>query len=187
MRCLAIIVILFAAVFSLAQAQPESADAKPTPISPSARLAAAKTAYLRNAGGSEIPYNVIEAGLEGWGRFTLVDSPREADVIVEIESPEEDSGATVSSSADARGHSSASSSRDISVSIIKLTVYDARTHLPLWTANERPKGGFKEKTRDDNLVKSAERLVSRFRDRLEPPSASAQTQPSKDKQDKRDK
>jgi hypothetical protein len=156
-------------------------ETAPPPISPSARLAAAKTAYLKDGGGSDIPFNVIESGLEGWGRFTLVDSPRQADVIIEVESPEEDTGATVCSSTDDRGHSSTTSSRDVSVSIIKLIVYDAHTHLPLWTANERPKGGFKEKTRDDNLVKSAERLVSRFRDRLEPPPTDSQKPPAKDK------
>jgi hypothetical protein len=178
MRYAAIILFLLCTSALLGQVQP---DQKPTPISPSARLAAAKRAYVKNAGGSDIPFNVIESGIEGWGRFTLVDSPRDADVIIEVESPEEDSGATVSSSTDTRGHSSTTSSRDITVSIIKLTVYDAHTHLPLWTANERPKGGFKEKTRDDNLVKSAERLLSRFRDRLEPPPAGSQTPPAKDK------
>ena len=161
-RTATVIVLLFAA-FSFAQDQKPAA----TPISPSARLAAAKTAYLRNGGGSEIPYNVIESGVEGWGRFTLVDSPQQADVIIEVQAPEEETGTSVSSS---DGHS-ASASHDTSVAIIKLTVYDAKTHLPLWTVVERPKGGFKEKTRNDNLVKAAEKLVSEFRDRLEPPPA----------------
>ena len=162
MSRVATVVLLFAAL-SFAQDQKPPA----TPISPSARLAAAKTAYVTNGGGSEIPYNVIESGMEGWGHFVLVNTPQQADVIIEVQAPEEESGTGVSSS---NGHS-ASVSHDTSVAIIKLTVYDARTHLPLWSAIERPKGGFKEKTRDDNLVKAAENLVSRFRDRMEPPPA----------------
>ena len=167
MSRITIVLVLLAGALVFAQEQKPAA----TPISPSARLAAAKTAFLKNGGGSEIPYNVIESGMEGWGRFTLVDSPQEADVIIEVQAPEEESGATVSSSTDAGGHSSTTSSRDLNVAVIRLTVYDAKTHLPLWGASERPKGGFKEKTRNDNLVKAAERLVSAFRDRLEPPPA----------------
>jgi hypothetical protein len=173
MRFLPILALLLATRIAFAQTQNEAIeqkDAKPY-VTASARLMGAKTAYVKDGGGSEIPFNVIESGLEGWGRFTLVDSPQQADIIIEVESPEEDTGTSVSSSTDAGGHSSTTSSRDITVAIIKVIVYDARTHLPLWTANERPKGGFKEKTRDDNLVKSAELLVSRFRDRLEPPPA----------------
>lgn len=161
------VVALLLSTFCLAQDQKSAT----TPVSPSARLSAAKTAYLHNGGGSEIPFNVIEAGVEGWGRFTLVDSPQKADVIIEVVAPEDDSGVSVSSSTDASGHATSRSSRDLTVSIIKLTVYDAKTHLPLWAANERPKGAFKERAREDNLVQAAEKLVSRFRDRLEPPPA----------------
>ena len=158
------IVLLVASLGAFGQEQKAGAP----PVSPTARLAAAKTAYLRNGGGSEIPYNVIESGIEGWGRFQLVDSAENADVIIEVVAPEDDTGVSVSSSTDASGHTSSRSSRELSVAIIKLTVYDAKTHLPLWTGNERPKGAFKEKAREDNLVQAAQRLVSKFRDRLEP-------------------
>jgi len=140
-------------------------------VSPSARLMSAKTAYMSNGGGSEIPYNVIEEGMQGWGRFTLADSPQKADIIVEVTAPEEDNGVSVSTSSDSGGHSSSRSSRDLTVAIIKLIVYDAKTHLPLWSSNERPKNAFKERAREDNLVQASEKLLSRFRDRLEPPPA----------------
>jgi len=180
-RATILLILLLASAVSFAQDQKASA----TPVSPSARLAAAKTAFVRNGGGSEIPYNVIESGIEGWGRFTLVDSPVQADVIIEVQAPEEQNGTSVSSSTDSGGHVTSNSSRDISVAIIKLTVYDSRTHLLLWSGYERPKGGFKEKTRDDNLVKAAETLVSRFRDHLEPPPADAK--PATNSATKKDK
>lgn len=167
MKRLTCFLVLFSITLLLAQ---EQKPAAPTPISPSARLAAAKTAYVKNGGGSEIPYNVIESGIEGWGRFVIVDSPQQADIIIEIQSPEDETGMSVSSTTD-DGHSSTKSSRDLTVAIIKVIVYDAKTHLMLWNAEERPKGAFKEKAREDNLVKAAEKLVSRFRDRLEPPPA----------------
>jgi hypothetical protein len=86
----------------------------------------------------------------------------------EVTAPEDNNGVSVSSSTDSGGHSVAKSSRDISVAIIKLMVYDARTHLMLWTANEKPKGAFKDKARQDNLVEAAQKLLAKFRDRMEP-------------------
>src|SRR5437763_3526110 len=61
-------------------------------LTPSARLAAAKTAFISNVHGNTIPFDVISSSLEGWGRFTLVNAPEKADVIIEITAPEESSG-----------------------------------------------------------------------------------------------
>ena len=149
------------------------------PISPSARLAAAKTAYVKNGGGNDIPFNVISNGIDGWGRFVTVDSPDQADIVIEVLSVADPNQVTVDSS-DSLGHKSSKKVNDEDVEVIKLTVYDAKTHLPLWAGNERPKGGFKEKTRDDNLVQAAAKLLTRFRERLEPPQAEAA--PDKPKQ-----
>ena len=61
----------------LAQEKPQAAPEQKNPayLSPSARLAAAKTVFMKNNGGSEVPFNVISGGMEGWARFILVDSP----------------------------------------------------------------------------------------------------------------
>src|SRR6266542_6892256 len=66
-------------------------------VSQTARLQAAKTAFIRNSGGSDIPYNVIESGVQGWGRLTLVEDPKKADIILEISSPSDGTGLSVSS------------------------------------------------------------------------------------------
>ncbi|MGZ4788765.1 MAG: hypothetical protein ACXVZX_09610 [Terriglobales bacterium] len=151
-------------------------EPKPTPtfISPSARLAAAKTAYVKNVGESEVPYNVIEGGLEGWPHFMLVGSPDKADVVIEIATVEDETGVNVSSDS---GGKKSRVTHDLNVTLIKLTVYDAKTHLPLWTASERPKGAFKDKNREDNLVQASEKLLAKFRDRMEP--APTTTEPAK--------
>jgi hypothetical protein len=138
------------------------------PVSPNARLMAAKTAYVKNGGGSDIPYNVIEGGMEGWPRLLLVDSPEKADIVVEITSTEDNTDVSVTSSTDAGGHTATKASRELSVGSIKMLVYDPRTHLPLWTSTEKPKGAFKDRNRQDNIVESAEKLLARFRERMEP-------------------
>jgi hypothetical protein len=144
---------------------------KPVYVSPSARLAAAKTAVVLNAGGSEIPYNVIASGVEGWGRFRVVDSRSQADVIIEISSPEEDNVSVSSKNhvgAGGRMEDSTSTTRSLSNGAVKLVVYDAKTHMALWSASEQPKGGFRQRAREDHLVEAAEHLMTKFRERIEP-------------------
>lgn len=162
--------LLFLAV-SIA-AQSDSGKVAPA-LSPTARLAAAKTAYLKNAGGSEIPFNVISESLEGWGRFQIVGTPEKADIIIEVTAPETGNGIAISSgtSADPRSGLPAettTSSRELQVARITLIVYDSRSKMALWSASEQPKGGLRHRSRQDKVVEASQKLVSKFRERIEP-------------------
>jgi hypothetical protein len=178
MRCVAplVVVVLISGVL-LAQEKPQAPPEQKNPayVSPSARLAAAKTIFMKNNGGSEIPFNVISGGLEGWGRFLLVDSPAQADIVIDITSPDDDHTSNNASKtkvgANGRMEDSGSANRNVYEGPIKMVVSDARTHLTLWAASDQPKGGFRQRARDEHLVEAAERLVTKFRERLEPPPA----------------
>jgi hypothetical protein len=118
---------------------------------------------------------VIRSTVEGWGRFTLVDTADKADLIIEISSSG-DSSVQVSSSSSVSAESgkeekSTSSRKDISPSEVKMTVFDSRNKRGLWTATESVKFAMKEKAKENNLVEAAERLASKFHERLEPPAA----------------
>jgi hypothetical protein len=176
-RALPPVFLLITGIGLLAQNQPTN-KGEPQPnkpfVSPAARLAAAKTAVLRNGGGGEIPYNVISSELEGWGRFQLVESRSEADVIIEVTSPDEENVSVSSRTgvgSSGRIEDSASTTRNLSSGAIKLVIYDAKTHVTLWSASEQPKGGFRQHKREDHLVEAASRLVAKLRERLEPPPA----------------
>jgi hypothetical protein len=170
-----IILILFSTSVLIAGAQQSTPETKPAPTTPPAathdRLASAKNIFLKNAGGSEIPYNVINSGFEGWGRYVLVDTAEKADIIMEISAPPEDSGSRVSvktSAETGQQEKGYSSSKEISSEPIKVTVYDAKSKRPLWTATDKPKFAMKQKARENNLVEAAQRLFSKFHDRIEP-------------------
>jgi hypothetical protein len=173
-RVLLLVVVLLACLAAAAQEQKPELPKKPPVMSPSARLAAAKTAYIRNAGGTRIPFNVITSGLEGWGRYTLVEDPAEADLIVEVSSPDEGGGGVSISSSTTRNsisgkpEESTKTTRNLSTDPIRLVVRDARNKVALWTATEQPKSAMRQKAREDNLVEAAQRLVSKFRERVEP-------------------
>jgi hypothetical protein len=53
---------------------------------------------------------------------------------------------------------------------ISMTVRDARNKRVLWRGTESGKYALREKARENNLVQAAEKLASKFHDRLEPPA-----------------
>jgi len=153
MRRLAVFSVVFmvatgGGVQSRAQQPPEK---KPLIETPSMRLAAGRNVFMVRTHGSRIPFDVIRSTLEGWGRFTFVETPEKADLIIEIASSG-DSGVQVSSSSNVSpetGHEEKSSSarKDISPTDVKMTVIDARNKRALWTAMESVKFAMKEKAK----------------------------------------
>lgn len=160
-------------------AEDKSSDPKAEPkkyLTPTQRLTMAKTVYMKNAGGSELPFDVIQSAMESWARYMLVDSPEKADLIVEVQSPEESSGTQVTTkvSTDERGkpQSSTSTSKSLSsVMMIKMTVLDSHTKVALWSGTERPKNPWRESAREESQVESARKLMNAFHDRVEPQNA----------------
>jgi hypothetical protein len=147
---------------------------KPLMETPSMRLAAGRNVFMVRTHGNHIPFDVIRSTMEGWGRFTFVETPEKADLIIEIASSG-DSGVQVSSSSNVSpetGHEEKSSTtrKDITPTDVKMTVIDARNKRGLWAATESVKFAMKEKAKENNLVEAAERLASKFHDRLEPPA-----------------
>jgi hypothetical protein len=167
--------VLISLLFGAAWAQETTTPMpkKNPPVTPTTRLAAAKTAFIRNAGGSSIPYNVISTSMEGWGRFQLVNSPEKADIILEVSSSDNGGGVTVSSSTSnssttGRPESTTSTSRDLSSGPVRLAVIDGKSKSVLWTGFEQPKFALRKKSLEDNLVDASEKLFTKFHDRVEP-------------------
>jgi len=162
--------LLFVCALTIACAQEQKT---PVPLTPSARLNAAMTVFMKDGGGSSIPFDVISSALEAWGRFTMVDSPDKADVVVEVSAPASGSGVSVSSSTRPSGtnagrpEQNTTTTRELSSGQVKMSVYDPKSKMPLWSASEQPKFAMKQKAREDNLVNAAQRLISKFRERLE--------------------
>jgi hypothetical protein len=173
---IALVLLSLSVATAGAQQPPPPPEAKAAPAAtppaiPSDRLAVAKNIFLKRAGGSDIPYNVINSGFEGWGRYVLVDTADKADIVMEISAPSDDSGMRVSAKTSAetgqpeRGFTS---SKEMSSDPIRITVYDAKSKRPLWLATDKPKSAIKQRTRENNLVESASRLFSKFHDRVDP-------------------
>jgi hypothetical protein len=157
-----------------AQEQTAPAPAKPTFVTPSQRLMNAKTVYLRNAGGSSIPFDVINGEFEGWGRFTVVESPAKADLVVEVTSPEDIKASTTTGShisASGAPEQTTTTSREIGSDRVKMVVQDAKSHIVLWASTQQAKSAMKQRSYNDNLVEAGQKLMRQFHDRIEPPPA----------------
>jgi hypothetical protein len=161
-RVLPAVVLLAASAFGQEPPNPPS-------ISAHARLAAARNIYIEHAGG-RLPNDVIDDAFQGWGHYTVVGEPANADLIVSINAPVADSGVSVSGGGEGRRGSSRTVS-SANVTQIKLLILDAHDRVVLWSGNEQPKSSLKEKQREDNLVDASLRLFRRFRNIIEPEPA----------------
>ncbi|HLJ27655.1 MAG TPA: hypothetical protein VKY85_13175 [Candidatus Angelobacter sp.] len=161
------------------QPKPSEQPATPGAAAHYDRMAAAKTVFLKNVGGSDIPFNVISRNFESWGRYILVDSPDNADMAIEIQSPDEgssnsnkdqkDSGGSKTNVRGGNQQQAEPSTPKPSVDVIILTVYD-KNKKPMWIAREEPKFAIRHKAEETHLVEAAQKLFSRFHDRIEPPA-----------------
>jgi hypothetical protein len=134
--------------------------------------------FLKNAGGSDIPFNVISREFEGWAHYLLVDSAEKADLIIEIQSPDDGSESKDKDSEKGKTHiyeggqqnggSQTKEPPKPSVNAIVFTVYD-KNKRPMWIARELPKNAVRHKTELANLEEAAHKIFTRFHDRVEPP------------------
>jgi hypothetical protein len=158
-------------------AAPAQSAAAPKPvISANARLAAAKTVYLRQIEShNDIPFNVISNGFDGWAKYVVVPSPEKADLIVEVSATErEDSSFAVSSSTstgsiNGKEDQSTKTTKTFTTNNVRMVVLDAHTKTPLWAGNEQPRSAARKNKTEDNLVEAAQKLFQHFHDRVEPP------------------
>lgn len=176
-RAAIILCLVPIALLAIAQdAQPQKPTESTKPLSASARLAAAKTAYVKRAGGADVAYDTIRYAIEGWGHFTVVNKPEDADITIEVSAPGDGGGVAVSSSTTTtnavtgRPEQNSNTSRTFNSGggPVKLTVYDTKSKMLLFVATEQAKSAMKQKNREDNLVEAASKLVTKFRERVDP-------------------
>lgn len=172
LRLLIIFAILAFASSLFAQDQPPTEPKRP--VSTVARLQAAKTVFLKNDSVTDIPFNVIQAGMESWPRYQIVSSPDKADIILEVRAPEDPNANNLNK--DENGGKSAkkeSSKENATLQFIRLTAMDAKTNAMLFMDTQRPKGSWKESARTQNEIECAQKLFTSFKNRVEPPDTGA--------------
>jgi hypothetical protein len=162
------------ASFRCALLAPYSAQAKNkkhVPIAPlPAVIANAKKVFLSNGGGSNLAYDAFYAEMKAWGKYQIVGSPDDADLIVELAYQVERAGTRVWSTTNVYNNTTQVHSAQIVDPQLVLTIYDAKTKTLLWSETDHRRLAKRKKNREKETAKSAERLVADLKARASPPS-----------------
>ncbi|MGA8492835.1 MAG: hypothetical protein WB711_20605 [Terriglobales bacterium] len=129
-------------------------------------IANAKTVFLTNGGGSNLAYDSFYSGMKQWGKYQIVGSPEEADLIIELNYWVEHDGTDVSSFTNTYTGKTQIVSSEIIDPQLKLTIYDAKSKNSLWSAIDHRQLARREKNREKETIKSAERLVDQLKTRI---------------------
>ncbi len=155
----------------LAKALPSDATAS-APVPP--QLTSAQTIFVSNGGGSNYfnaftggpdrGYSQLYAALQRWGRYQIVDSPSQADLIFEIRS--------IAPAIDNSGPEELSS---ISYNPqLILRILDPKTSAVLWTTTANVRAAGRQASRDKGFDQSIAVLVDRVRQLTGEPLDAAQ-------------
>lgn len=148
-------VLLIFALLSPAGASAQSVRQPAAPL-PDA-VTSAKTIFVASQGGNSVAYDAFCEGMRDWGKYEIVASADEADLIVELSYVQPDKGATPSGE---NALVSTQSREQRNDSKVMVTFYDSRTNEALWSASEPQKRAKREKNREREAIESVQHLVS---------------------------
>jgi len=140
-------------------------DIPPAPL-PSV-IANAKTVFLTNGGGSDLAYDTFYSDMKKWGRYEIVGSPDQADLIIELAYRVEHGGTRVWSSSNSYDGTTQVHSAQIVDPQLVLTIYDAKSKNSLWSTVDHRRLARREKNREKETINSAERLVDELKTRVD--------------------
>ena len=163
MRGLVLALSLFASLSSVAGGQRTRKDIPAAPL-PGAIVSAQKV-FLSNGGGSDLAYDAFYSAMKTWGKYRIVGSPDESDLIVELAYRVVDRGTRVWSSTNAYNGATDVHSREVTDPQLVLTIYDAKTKNSLWSTIDHRRLARMEKNREKETINSAERLVDELKAR----------------------
>ena len=129
----------------------------------------AKTVFLPNGGGSDLAYDAFYSAMKMWGKYEIVGSPNDADLIVEISYRVEHGGTRVWSTNNTYNGTTQVHSTQIVDPQLVLTIYDAKTKNSLWETIDHRRLARREKNREKETINSAERLVEELKTRVNLP------------------
>ncbi len=146
-------------------AQKRRKDVPQAPL-PSAVVNASK-AFLTNGGGNDLAYDEFYSEMKQWGKYKIVGSPEEADIIVELAFHVEHGGTAVWSSTNSYDGTTQVHSAQIVDPQLTLTVYDAKSKNSLWSTVDHRRLAGLEKNREKETINSAGRLVEELKTRAD--------------------
>jgi 5-formyltetrahydrofolate cyclo-ligase len=125
--------------------------------------------FLTNGGGSDLSYDTLYSEMKTWGKYQIVGSPDQADLIIELAYRVEHGGTRVWSSNNSYDGTTQVHSTQIVDPQLVLTIYDAKSRNSLWSTIDHRRLARREKNREKETINSAERLVDELKARVGAP------------------
>jgi len=125
----------------------------------------AKRIFLTNGGGSNLAFDTFYSSMKQWGKYEIVGSPDNADLIVELSYYVENDGTRVWSATNSYTGTTQVFSRQLFDPQLTMKIYDAKSKNALWSAIDHRQLARREKNREKETIKSAERLVDQLKTR----------------------
>jgi hypothetical protein len=156
------------AILGLLQLPSAQQSKGPAPAPVPAQITAAQKVFISNAGGESLetvidetvfnggpdrPYNEFYAAIKSWGRYELVSSPADADLVLEISWALTDTGLRLPV-----------------LGQLRLVVIDPKTRVTLWNVTEYVRGAVLLGNRDKNFDQTMNTVVARMKALMAPPS-----------------
>jgi hypothetical protein len=160
-----LVAITFTSCLALAQTSP----APPAPVPPQIMVAkkvfianagfdAPSLAAFKKAGEPDQPYNEFYSAVKNWGRYELVSSPADADVVFQIRFAAPLFGCQ---------------NLDTYAPQLEVTVLDAKTHFVLWSVSAPVDGAYRKETWDKNFAQGITSIMNDLKKLASPPVAPA--------------
>ncbi|MFZ0277421.1 MAG: hypothetical protein WA254_21270 [Candidatus Sulfotelmatobacter sp.] len=149
---------LIVAILALVQAVSAQQSKETTPAPVPAQIAAAQKVFISNAGGASLetvidetvfnggpdrPYNEFYAAMKSWGRYEIVSSPADADLVFEISWALTDTGLRLPV-----------------LGQLRLVIIDPKTRITLWNLTEYVRGAILLGNRDKNFDQAMNTVVA---------------------------
>ena len=137
----------------------------PPPAPLPSQVTQAKSVFLTNGGGSELAFDAFYQAFKQWGKYEIVGSPENADLVITLQYWVEKNGSTSVPVTNTYTHQTVYYSRENVDPQLKMTVVDAKTKEELWSAIDHRRLARLSSNRDKETVNSAVRLVEELKTR----------------------
>lgn len=118
-------------------------------------------------GGADLAFDTFYAEMKNWGRYRIVDSPTDADLILELVYSSQRIGTHVWSTTNTyTGTTDVQSTPEMDPHL-SLSIYDRKTGFAIWSTAEARERARLNRNREKNLLNAVREMVLNLRTRVE--------------------
>jgi len=128
------------------------------------------TAQYLTKNGNILAFDTLYADMESWGKYELVGSPTDADIVIELQYRPYSRGSRSFGTYNPSANTVQTRSVDQIGADFALVIYDAKSKEQLWSGSDACRAALKIKNQQKEVIRSVGRLVDDLKARTQPGS-----------------